>query len=139
PGKSGVEELADRFRDLHLRTYGHASADQEVEVVNVRLSAFGALPIGAGVTAEAPYRQEAVSASPAEPAPESARVGEVTARLPGASSAVPLFVYHRERIEPGQCVAGPAIVHQLDSTTVVLPGQRARVDTQRSMWLEESG
>jgi N-methylhydantoinase A len=139
PGRRGVEELADRFRDLHLRTYGHASPDQEVEVVNVRLSAFGALPAGAGDTAEAPYRQEAVPRSPAEPAPGTARVGEVIARLPGADSARPLSVYHRDRIEPGQCVTGPAIVHQLDSTTVVLPGQRARVDTQRSMWLEECG
>ncbi|MGN6681241.1 MAG: hydantoinase/oxoprolinase family protein [Streptosporangiaceae bacterium] len=139
PGKRGVAELAGRFRDLHLRTYGHASSDQDVEVVNVRLSAFGTLPIGGGDPAEAPHRSEAVPASAADPAPSTARVGEVTARLPGASSARGLPVYHRDRIEPGQVVPGPAIVHQLDSTTVVLPGQRARVDTQRSMWLEESG
>ena len=44
-GKRGVAALASRFRELHLRTYGHASDDQEVEVVNVRLSAFGALPL----------------------------------------------------------------------------------------------
>jgi N-methylhydantoinase A len=136
PGTGGVEALADRFRDLHLRTYGHASPDQEVEVVNVRLSAFGGLPIGARGADPAPHRHQAAPDSPADPAPDTARAGEVTARLPGSDSARPLPVYQRDRIEPGQCVAGPAIVHQLDSTTVVLPGQRARVDTQRSLWLE---
>ncbi|MGI9009047.1 MAG: hypothetical protein ACR2FU_23145 [Streptosporangiaceae bacterium] len=47
-------------------------------------------------------------------------------------------VYDRELMTAGEAVAGPAIVHQLDSTTVVLPGQRARVDELGSMWLEET-
>jgi N-methylhydantoinase A len=139
PGEVGVQALADRFRDLHLRTYGHASPDQEVEVVNVRLSAFGGLPAGPRGSDTAPHRHEAAPDSPAEPAPGTAQADEVTARLPGSESAQSLPVYQRELIEPGRFVAGPAIVHQLDSTTVVLPGQRARVDTQRSMWLEECG
>jgi N-methylhydantoinase A len=104
--------------------------------VNVRLSAFGGLPVGARDADPAPHRRQAAPDSQADPAPDTARAGEVTARLPGSDSARPLPVYQRDRIEPGQCVAGPAIVHQLDSTTVVLPGQRARVDTHRSMWLE---
>ena len=61
----------------------------------------------------------------------------MTAQLPGESSAGQLPVFRRDLIEPGQSVAGPAIVHQLDSTTVILPGQRARVDALHSMWLEE--
>ncbi|HEX6933714.1 MAG TPA: hydantoinase/oxoprolinase family protein [Streptosporangiaceae bacterium] len=143
PGKRGVAALASRFRELHQRTYGHASDDQEVEVVNVRLSAFGALPFGqpspgAGQAAVA-HRREAALGQAAGPAAAAARVGRVSAQLPGDSSPRELPVYQRDLIEPGQRVAGPAIVHQLDSTTVVLPGQRARVDALRSMWLEERG
>ena len=37
-------------------------------------------------------------------------------------------VYHRERLAPGTELAGPAIVEQLDTTTVIEPGDRMRVD-----------
>ena len=136
-GKRGVAALAGRFRELHLRTYGHASADQEVEVVNVRMSAFGALPLGAPMSGGAPHRADARPGRPADQVSGAARVGVVSGQLPGEGSPRQLPVFQRDLIEPGQSVAGPAIVHQLDSTTVVLPGQRARVDALHSMWLEE--
>ncbi|HYS31228.1 MAG TPA: hydantoinase/oxoprolinase family protein [Streptosporangiaceae bacterium] len=136
-GQRGVAALAGRFRDLHLRTYGHANPDQEVEVVNVRLSAFGALPLGRAGSGAVSSRA-AAPGQPAAPAPASARAGQVSAQLPGAGSARKLPVYDRDLIEAGQAVSGPAIVHQLDTTTVVLAGQRARVDELGSMWLEES-
>jgi len=134
PGRRGVATLASRFADLHLRTYGHADRGQDVEIVNVRMSAFGALPHtspGGGDRPAAP------STRPPTPAPASALAGRVTAQLPGASSARELRIYDRELIDAGRAVSGPAIVHQLDTTTVVLPGQRARVDELGSMWLEE--
>jgi N-methylhydantoinase A len=37
-------------------------------------------------------------------------------------------VYQRERLDVGLSVAGPAILEQLDCTTVICPGQVARVD-----------
>ena len=37
-------------------------------------------------------------------------------------------IYNRELLEPGHNFNGPAIVEQLDSTTVVYPGQKAKVD-----------
>ena len=40
----------------------------------------------------------------------------------------PTPVYERTLLAPGHEVAGPAIVEQLDSTTVVYPGQQALVD-----------
>jgi N-methylhydantoinase A len=135
PGQRGVAALPRRFADLHLRTYGHANPDQEVEVVNVRLSAFGALPLLSAADA-VPVPGGATRGQP--PTPAAALAGRISARLPGTGSARRLSVYHRELIEYGQAVTGPAIVHQLDSTTVVLPGQRARVDELGSMWLEQS-
>jgi N-methylhydantoinase A len=49
---------------------------------------------------------------------------------------VPL--YDRDALLAGNRVPGPAIVHQLDATTLVLAGQRARIDTRGSLWLEEA-
>jgi hypothetical protein len=37
-------------------------------------------------------------------------------------------VYARDRLRPGHRFAGPAIVEQLDTTTLVLPGQEVAVD-----------
>lgn len=38
-------------------------------------------------------------------------------------------IYHREKLHEGLTVTGPAIVLEMDSTTVVLPGYAASVDT----------
>ena len=42
-------------------------------------------------------------------------------------------VYARERLDVGVMLAGPAIVEQLDSTTVICPGQAARVDEWKNL------
>jgi N-methylhydantoinase A len=160
-GRAGVAALARRFRDLHQRTYGHADPAQPVEVVTVRLSAFGRLTAapgaggetaalggaaeGAGDAAEgAPPAAAGVTPPAAGPAataerrpPARSRIGRASVRLPGAPSARQVLVYDRELLSAGTAVPGPAIVHQLDATTVVLAGQRARVDERGTLWLEE--
>jgi N-methylhydantoinase A len=42
-------------------------------------------------------------------------------------------VYRRERLQAGHRLEGPAIVEQMDSTTVLLPGQWAAVDAQGNL------
>ena len=42
-------------------------------------------------------------------------------------------VFQRERLDVGATFAGPAIVDQLDATTVVPPGFSARVDEYRNL------
>ena len=37
-------------------------------------------------------------------------------------------VYDREDMEPGCTIAGPAIIEQMDSTSVIPPGWTARTD-----------
>jgi N-methylhydantoinase A len=37
-------------------------------------------------------------------------------------------IYRREGLAPGTTLGGPAIVEQLDTTTLIEPGDRARVD-----------
>jgi N-methylhydantoinase A len=45
----------------------------------------------------------------------------------------------RDGLGPGSVVSGPAIVEQLDSTTVVLPGQRARADRFGTLVIRAGG
>ena len=37
-------------------------------------------------------------------------------------------VYDRATLLPGDTIAGPAVIEQLDSTTLLFPGDRAAVD-----------
>jgi N-methylhydantoinase A len=42
-------------------------------------------------------------------------------------------VYQRERLDVGHFFPGPAIVDQLDATSVIPPGQTARVDEFKNL------
>ena len=42
-------------------------------------------------------------------------------------------VYQRERLDVGLTLTGPAILDQLDCTTVICPGQTARVDEWKNL------
>ena len=48
-------------------------------------------------------------------------------------------VYRREQLPAGATLAGPAIVEQLDATTVIEPGDRARVDALGNLEITVGG
>jgi len=45
-------------------------------------------------------------------------------------------LYNREKLYPGHVVPGPAIITEMDSTTVVLPGHQATVDKVGNLLIE---
>jgi len=45
-------------------------------------------------------------------------------------------VYDRERLGPGHRLAGPAVVEQMDATTLLLPAQVAEVDAYLNLVVE---
>ena len=42
-------------------------------------------------------------------------------------------VYQRDKLDVGATFEGPAVVDQLDCTTVVFPGQSVKIDEYRNM------
>lgn len=109
-----VTVARESFHKLHFKSYGYCRREQVVEIVNIRLTALGKLPRMSfekdkgGVA----YR------------PEPSATREVYMR----NGYVPSNIYVREQLKEGAEITGPAIVEQLDSTTVIFPGQRATVD-----------
>ncbi|MEL0114483.1 MAG: hypothetical protein VW835_22365, partial [Rickettsiales bacterium] len=104
------------------QAYGYHNPHDAIEVVNIRLTAWGRLK-----------------------RPETA--GSATSdETPSAMGARPVFfeadapheaqIYHRGDLRPGHRIAGPAVVEQLDTTTLVYPGDRARVDTALNLIIE---
>jgi N-methylhydantoinase A len=110
-----AERLTGSFHALHERLYTFAQRSQPVELVTLRLRALGlvdkiALP-------------ELASAAGSAPSAHELR----TIRLDGARyDKVP--VYRRETLLAGHRLRGPAVIDQLDTTSLVFPEQTAEVD-----------
>ncbi len=67
----------------------------------------------------------------------SAIAGRREVYFPELGRFVDCPVYARERLQPGHSFTGPAIVEQMDATTVVLAGMGARVDPYLNLILED--
>lgn len=118
-------QLRASFESLHRERYGHSDPHGTLEIVTLRLSAFGGLGVD-------------VDAAEPPPATGDALLGHSQVRMPGADAAAATPIYSREQLTAGTDIAGPAIIHQHDATTIVLDGQRLRVDPSGDMWLEEA-
>jgi N-methylhydantoinase A len=115
--------LCRAFLKEHERVYGYAAANEPVQIVALRLTAFG--------DRELPPVPALAHAATADP--RDARTGERDVYFEEARSFVTTQVYRRERLRAGHRLEGPAIVEQMDSTTVILPGQEARVDERANL------
>jgi N-methylhydantoinase A len=122
PGPPDLAALTAEFHARHARRYGHAHPEAPVEIVTLRVRAVGAAP---------PLRFEPLPAA-ASPDPVPAQVGERPAwfETDGRLQAWPTPVYDREALRAGHRLAGPAVITQLDATTVIPPGWQGEVGTE---------
>ena len=116
-----LSALVDAFRREHERVYGYAP-DAPVQLVTFRVTAL------ARVTA--PPVAVAAGTGGDLRAAERGRRRVHFAELGGF---VDCPIYAREGLPRGADLEGPAILEQMDSTTVVLPGQVARSDEQGNL------
>jgi N-methylhydantoinase A/oxoprolinase/acetone carboxylase beta subunit len=123
--RSGVAALAGAFHRQHALTYGHADLRESVEIVTVRVSAFGAL-----------HRHDPAPLRRGSRTPSAeARVGDRRAMLQGFGRPRRVPVYRRELLRASNVLEGPAIVEQMDSTVVVGPQHTGSVDAEGNLWL----
>ena len=111
---AGLDDTIRRFHAEHRRLFGF-SLDQPVEVVTLRVTAFGRL--------------------------DSVNMARLPGRLGGPAGAlmgrrdvyfgdgfVSCDIFDRASLAPGSAVEGPAILENVDSTVVIDPGWRATID-----------
>jgi N-methylhydantoinase A len=122
--RDGVAGLRRRFDETHKQMFGHMAPDQPVEIVSYRLC-------GIGMVSAPPMPKFKPAGAKLSDALRKQRL----AQFDGKSLACP--VYQRERLDVGLVLRGPAILDQFDCTTVVCPGQTARVDEWKNIIITE--
>ena len=118
-----LEGLLAAFREVHARAYGFASATDPVELVNLRLTAVGAL--------RKPGAPPAGPAAAAPPRPSGTRPVWFEGDAPQEAT-----VWDRATLARGHEIRGPAIIEQMDATTLLFPGDVARVDEVLNLMVE---
>jgi len=116
---AGLQATLDAFHDKHEQLYSFAQRDMPVEIVTLRVDAVGLLP--------EVRLQELPERGPAA----DAVIGSQTIAFAQGAAVVP--IYDRNRLGAGSRIAGPAVITQLDATTLLLPGESAEVDRYGSL------
>jgi N-methylhydantoinase A len=126
PGKVLAEAVED-FHTMHERVYGYASRDAVIQFVTLR--------VGVGVEQDRTALIEAEARRPTASTPP----GERPIRLVEAPGTPTVgTVWQRSVLTSGMAVRGPAIVEQMDTTILVLPGQTATTDTWGNLLIAET-
>jgi N-methylhydantoinase A len=112
-----VARTLEQFHAAHTRAYGYAAREDPVELVNVRLTAVG-------VSAKPQLKALARGTGDVRQAVKGHRPVWF-AEISGFASCP---VIDRHGLRDGDRIAGPAVIEELDSTTVVHPGYEVRVD-----------
>ncbi|MBM3522775.1 MAG: hydantoinase/oxoprolinase family protein, partial [Alphaproteobacteria bacterium] len=113
PQPSELPKIVEMFHRQHEQLYGFAAASERIQIVNLRAKATGLMDL-----------------------PPIARLPDRTPGRPHArrrvvferGSALDTPIYRRRDLAPGQVIDGPAVIDQLDATSLVFPGDRAVVD-----------
>jgi N-methylhydantoinase A len=119
-----LQALVATFHTEHRRLYSYDLPSAPVELVNLRLTAVGALP-----------RRETRMPVTGTARLADARIGSRPVYFRGAGF-LDTPSYARERFVPGMAFDGPAIIEQSDATPLVAPGFHARVDAAHNILLE---
>jgi N-methylhydantoinase A len=124
-----LQNLVRRFYSRHEQEYGYYTEAEPAQMVTFRVEALGVVPKAEIKTFPLNGEEPALALRERR----SVFLGE----RDGGFVECP--VYERSRLRPGNKVIGPAIVEQMDSTTFILPGQKAVVDPYRNIIIDVLG
>jgi N-methylhydantoinase A len=124
---TAAKALTESFERAHEQLYGYIAPEEPIQVVTFRLEALATV-----------HRAE-LRPLPRATAPAGAAIlAHRNVWLEESDAVVSCPVYDREKLGPGHELVGPAIVEQMDATTLVLGGQRARVDEFANLIIDDA-
>ncbi|TPW28855.1 hydantoinase/oxoprolinase family protein [Martelella alba] len=117
--------LEKGFEAAHRQRFGFIAEGEPIQIVTLRVEA-------AGIVDKAEFQKQ----DDAGPDASMAKIGEREVYMSEAGGFVTCPVYERSLMKAGNVIAGPAIVEQMDTTTVLLPGMTGTVDPYLNLILE---
>jgi N-methylhydantoinase A len=118
--KESLQKIAQDFHDIHRRTYGYSFEDKDVALVNLRLSAVGKVK---GME----YVEEPLGSNPSKISSKGSR----NIFLDGSFIKCP--IYQREKLTLGTSIAGPALIEEYASNTLIPAQKIACIDRFRDI------
>ena len=112
--KKGLDGIGDEFDKKHTQLFTFALPEDK-ELVNLRAVAQGKPP-----------KVQGTKLVKGKADPSAARIAEHKMYVEGKDRKGTL--YERAKLKAGNVIKGPAVVLEMDSTTVILPGHAAKVD-----------
>jgi N-methylhydantoinase A len=141
-GAGTLEAITAGFESAYRALYHRTPMGVAIEALNWRLVVSGSEPEPAAESAVGDRFRSTISGGPDmapalpqsadTPLPKRAR----KAYFPDAGGYVETPVYDRYALAPGAAFAGPAIVEERESTTIIGPGAQVRVDAWRTLVAE---
>ncbi len=123
--RADFEQAAQTFGEEHERFYGYSIPGEELELLTFNVAA-----VGTRHTVELPR---------IEPGPAPDPIARRPVVFRADDGPVETAVYRRESLPAGVELAGPAIVGQVDATTLLPPGAVARVDEHANLLIQVEG
>jgi N-methylhydantoinase A len=117
--REDFEHAAALFAEEHERFYGYSIPGEELELATFNIAA-----VGTRHTVELPRIEPGSPPEPIDRRPVVFRADD---------GPVETAVYQRETFPPGIVIEGPAIVGQVDATTLIPPGALAKVDDHANL------
>lgn len=122
------QALPQAFHQTHQARFGHHDAGCPVEIVSFGVTAVGLI--------DAPELPQ-IAQGRGEPAAEGNRRVFYEADDPGRPGQwLQAQVYRREKLLAGHVLRGPAVIEEISATSVLYPGDVARVDRYGSLIVE---
>jgi N-methylhydantoinase A len=126
-GSELIDRLHDDFYAAYRQHYGREIKEVPVETVSWRLTVSGPLP------------QLAVAWPGKDAANQISKKGQRPVLFAGLDAPIDCPVYERSLLAAGTTLAGPAIVEDIESTSVIPPGARLRVDDLKMLVITLEG
>lgn len=116
-----LKEAVNRFHEEHERAYAFSNEKAEVEIYGLGIEAIGTVP-------KPEFVKLTVTGSL-----EDARKNYRNIFFKEEGGFVKTPIYYREKLPTDVEFYGPAVIEQLDSTVLVPPGFKAKVDPYRNI------
>lgn len=122
--EAALREAIDAFHEEHEKNYGHHHREQAVQFVNYRLTAIG--------------KREKNNIRTYQPVNGNRKpVSYRKVCFNDSNGYVDCPVYDKQVLPGGMHIQGPAIIEQMDSTTVVLPKWEAEIQETGTLILRQ--